>query len=92
MTSLSHLNKIVSPRNKRIAKLFYKDININFKKKFQFKLITSCSKWTGPYNYNDNAANVKIRPSLREAWPAAIRAQSCSSELFFLCESSKTTP
>ena len=51
MTSLSHLNKIVAPRNKRIAKLFYKDININFKKKFQFKLITSCSKWTGPYNY-----------------------------------------
>ena len=27
MTSLSHLNKIVAPSNKRIAKLFYKDIN-----------------------------------------------------------------
>ena len=35
-------------RNKRIAKLFYKDIDINLKKKFQFKPITSCSKWTGP--------------------------------------------
>ena len=36
-------------RNKRIAKLFYKDIDINKKKKIQ--LITLCSKWTGPYNY-----------------------------------------
>ena len=46
------INKIVALRNKRVTKLFYKDIDINLKQIFfQFKLITSCSKWTGPYNY-----------------------------------------
>ena len=45
------INKIVALRNKRVTKLFYKDIDINLKQIFfQFKLITSCSKWTGPYN------------------------------------------
>ena len=46
------INKIVALRNKRATKLFYKDIDINLKQIFfQFKLITSCSKWTGPDNY-----------------------------------------
>ena len=31
--------------------------------------------------YNDNAANVKKKPSLQETWPAAIRAQSQNHHL-----------
>ena len=32
------INKIVALRNKRVTKLFYKDIDINFKKIFFFNL------------------------------------------------------
>ena len=48
-SKLWFINKIVALRHKRIAKLFTK-----------IKLITSRSKWTGPYN-NERMKYNKIR-------------------------------